>query len=120
MVSIFLWTSFGRLLEHLFLLILSHIKLLVVHLGVVWYAQDFDDILQIGLGNILTMDLDIKKWHQASLPVKLGGLGVRSVKNIAHLAYISSFYKSKSVMDLISPTCTKDNSYYDAQEAEQL
>ena len=66
------------------------------------------------------MDLDIKKWHQASLPVKSGGLGVRSMKNIAPLAFISSFYKSKSIIDLISPTCTKDRPYYDAQEAEHL
>ena len=82
--------------------------------------DDFDNILKRGLGNILNIDMDEKKWHQASLPVKLGGLGVRSVKNIAPSAFISSFYKSKSIVVLISPTCTKDKPYHEAQEAELL
>ena len=50
----------------------------------------FDKELRDTLEHIVGGGLTEKQWDQATLGVKLGGLGVRSISEIADAAYIAS------------------------------
>ena len=50
----------------------------------------FDDVLRRGLSKILNVDLDDSQWTQTSLPVQMGGLGVRSASMLAPSAFLAS------------------------------
>jgi len=50
----------------------------------------FDISLRSGLSNILNVDLSDIQWLQASLPVRHGGLGIRSAQMLASSAFLSS------------------------------
>ena len=50
----------------------------------------FDDTLRKGLTLILNVDMFDDHWIQASLPVHLGGLGVRSAEKLAPSAFLAS------------------------------
>ena len=43
----------------------------------------FDDALRFGLSTILNINLNDDQWIQASLPVRNGGLGIRSAQMLA-------------------------------------
>ena len=47
----------------------------------------FDDILRRGLSLVLNVELDDKQWSQATLPVHMGVLGVRSACMLAPSAF---------------------------------
>jgi hypothetical protein len=64
------------------------------------YAR-FDDIQHSALEDILGASLTPNAWRQASLPVSLGGLGLRSASSHAEAAYLSSLVQSKSTVDEI-------------------
>ena len=50
----------------------------------------YDEVLRNSLSATLNVDLDYERWRQASLPVRRGGLGVRSVVLPAPSAYLAS------------------------------
>ena len=50
----------------------------------------FDDVLRRGLSKILNVDLNDSQWTQASLPVQMGELGVRSASMLAPSAFLAS------------------------------
>src|SRR6218665_3016456 len=50
----------------------------------------FDSLLRSGLSSILNVELSDEKWLQASLPVKDGGLGIRSAATLALSAFLAS------------------------------
>jgi hypothetical protein len=50
----------------------------------------FDGIIRDSLGIILGKPLTDRQWTQASLPVSLGGLGIRSAVAHATAAFLSS------------------------------
>ena len=52
--------------------------------------QTFDDILRSGLSDILNVSITDDQWIQASLPVRHGGLGVRSVVRLASSTFLAS------------------------------
>ena len=54
--------------------------------------DDIDEITRDGLSNILNLPFsdDNSYWRQANLPVKDGGLGVRSVASLASSAFLAS------------------------------
>ena len=52
--------------------------------------DDIDDITREGLSNILNLPFSDDNWRQANLPVKDGGLGVRSVASLASSAFLAS------------------------------
>ena len=59
------------------------------------YARkSFDDIMKSSLEAITNSHLNDQAFRQASLPVKLGGLGVRCSEDISLSAFIASSYKS--------------------------
>jgi hypothetical protein len=50
----------------------------------------FDNLLKVGLSSITNTDLSEVQWIQASLPVRVGGIGVRRVASLAISAYLAS------------------------------
>ena len=52
--------------------------------------DDIDNITREGLSNILNLPFSDDNWRQANLPVKDGGLGVRSVASLASSAFLAS------------------------------
>ena len=47
--------------------------------------------------------LDAEDWAQASLPVRFGGVGVRSVEDIAPSAFLSSMHASAAMIQILLP-----------------
>ena len=50
----------------------------------------FDALLRDGLGRIANVNISDLQWIQASLPIKDGGLGIRSVSSLASSAFLAS------------------------------
>jgi len=61
----------------------------------------FDDKLKSGLSDILNVELSDAQWLQASLPVRHGGLGIRTAQMLARtfsLFGVSCIYAQPSVV----------------------
>ena len=54
-----------------------------------------DDVVRLALSERLNVDLSDEAWAQASLPVRHGGLGVRSVQDLALPCFIASSIASR-------------------------
>ena len=61
----------------------------------------FDNSLKNAISCIINVDLSPSQWLQASLPVSLGGLGVRSVSMLAPSAFLASAAETKELQDII-------------------
>ena len=61
----------------------------------------FDDIQFTALEEILSCPLSSLSWRQATLPVSMGGLGLRSAPAHAAAAFLSSRVQTKSTVDEI-------------------
>ena len=59
----------------------------------------FDEMQHHALEEILGCSLTVTAWRQASLPVSMGGLGLRSASAHASAAYLSSVICSKQIVD---------------------
>ena len=64
---------------------------------------EFDDSLRSSLEKIINCRLDEETFNQASLPVKLGGLGVRRAQDISLPAFIASSYKAADTVNKLLP-----------------
>lgn len=60
-----------------------------------------DDSLQVTLSKILNVDFNIRQWTQAVLPIRFGGLGVRSAHSVALPAFLASIHGSLSLVSVI-------------------
>lgn len=60
-----------------------------------------DDSLQSTLSKVLNISFDFSSWSQAVLPIRFGGLGVRSSSSVALPAFLSSAYGSMSLVSII-------------------
>ena len=49
------------------------------------------------------VESDDRAWMQATLPVKLGGLGVRSAVEVAPSAYLASLHATSALVKAILP-----------------
>ena len=58
-----------------------------------------DAALRDSLSRILNVDLSDDNWLQASLPVKNGGLGIRSVTTLAPSAFLASAASTLTLQD---------------------
>ena len=65
--------------------------------------KDYDDVLRSIVGTIANTHLDDNAWKQASLPVKAGGLGIRSAVQLAPSAFLSSAAASSDLVRHILP-----------------
>jgi len=64
---------------------------------------EFDQQLRISLSDLLNVSLDDEQWIQASLPVKEGGLGIRSVHQVASSAFLASVHGATILISSILP-----------------
>ena len=67
---------------------------------------DFDDCLKSCATHISNVSFDDIDWIQATLPIRLGGIGLRRVSDLALPAYLASISASQS---LISKNTQPDN-----------
>ncbi|KAJ0179217.1 hypothetical protein K1T71_004929 [Dendrolimus kikuchii] len=68
--------------------------------------QTLDNIVRDTLISIINLEMDDRAWSQCSLPVKLGGLGVRKISSVALPAFLSSAYSTR---DLVFKILQKTN-----------
>ena len=65
--------------------------------------SEFDTALRIGLSSILNVDISDDQWNQASLPIKDGGLGIRSAASLATSAFLASAARTDDLQSRILP-----------------
>jgi len=65
--------------------------------------DEFDTKLQTGLSKVLNVDLNGDQWLQASLPVRNGGLGIRSAQTLAPSAFLASAASTLTLQQSILP-----------------
>jgi hypothetical protein len=71
---------------------------------------EFDSQLRLALSAILNVQLDDAAWLQSSLPVKLGGLGIRSANQLAPSSYLAASFRSESLVSaLLTPAALSYN-----------
>ena len=63
--------------------------------------QNIDNIVRTTATKCINVDLSGVCWDQASLPIRLGGLGIRSVANLSLPCYIASLNSSSSLVGQI-------------------
>ena len=81
----------------------------------------YDNELRNMLSSIPNTFLDDRAWLQASLPVKSGGLGIRSAVHLAPSAYLASFAGCRELTFTILPPHFQDlslDSLWDSAIAE--
>lgn len=68
--------------------------------------QDYDDLLRESVSSITNNNLSVddQVWIQATLPVKFGGLGIRSAVQLAPSAYLASAAGSSDLIPHILPS----------------
>ena len=79
--------------------------------------HDFDSLLRSLLGTILNVNLSDSAWTQASLPVRAGGLGVRSTTQLAPSAYLASAAGCAQLVQRILPQRLLNSPFPAATEA---
>ena len=67
--------------------------------------QIFDGQLRTALSKVCNIALDEEQWLQASLPVRLGGLGIRRVSSLALSAFLASAAGTPSLQARILSKC---------------
>src|SRR6218665_2545902 len=68
----------------------------------------FDSLLRSGLSSILNVELSDEKWLQASLPVKDGGLGIRSAATLALSAFLALAASTSELQANLLPPESED------------
>ena len=68
--------------------------------------KEYDALLRSLLSSIMNVNLDHNSgsWIQASLPISLGGLGIRSAVQLAPSCFLSSAAASQDLVDKILPS----------------
>src|SRR5579872_4741119 len=61
----------------------------------------FDELLRKAICSIANVNLTESQWLQASLPIRIGGLGVRSVSSLAPSAFLASAAGTSALQELI-------------------
>ena len=77
--------------------------------------QEFDRITREALVRILGSPVNEQQWHQAKLPVSMGGLGLRAAEDHAPAAYISSLLSSKPLVSQLLSNIQLQNEADEAQ-----
>ena len=63
----------------------------------------YDDVLRAALASLLNVELSTAAWDQASLPLRWGGIGVRSALRLAPSAFLASAAGAAELLSLILP-----------------
>ena len=75
--------------------------------------ESFGELIKRSFTNIAGTDVDRRGWAQAALPIRAGGLGLRSVSDHSFAAYIASFKGAASPAQRIDGA-------FDPEEAQNL
>ena len=80
---------------------------------------DFDDLLQSILSSTLNISLGINDpaWPQVQLPMKLGGLGIRSACQLAPSAFLASVAGTSDTLKSMLPASLHNASIPDVESA---
>ena len=70
--------------------------------------SEFDDLLRTAVNKNCNVSQSNDQWTQASLPVRSGGLEVRSVSKLASSAFLASAASTLSLQTLILQKCQAD------------
>ena len=76
----------------------------------------FDEILRQAICCIVNINLTEVQWLQASLPVRFGGLGIRSVSSLAPSAFLASAVSTSILQNLILPSSCHTDSHVSRTE----
>ena len=76
--------------------------------------DDFDQSLRLGLSRLANVQVDDLNWVQASLPVKDGGLGIRSVGLLAPSAFLASAAATQDLQAQLLPVGCPCDPYLDS------
>ena len=68
----------------------------------------FDETVRSGLESLLNVELTPEQWSQASLPIREGGLGIRTASSLATSAFLSSAVSTSGLQEQIFPLATID------------
>jgi Reverse transcriptase (RNA-dependent DNA polymerase) len=63
--------------------------------------EEYDRTMKAALASVLNTQLDDPAWRQASLPIKAGGLGIRSAVQLSASAFLSSVHGANSLVSRI-------------------
>jgi Reverse transcriptase (RNA-dependent DNA polymerase) len=79
--------------------------------------KDYDGLLRRGIERILNVELSDIQWAQASLPIRMGGLGIRRVSSLALPAFLASAAGTLPIQSLILGTSFQyeDSAYASAR-----
>ncbi|XP_069948689.1 uncharacterized protein [Cherax quadricarinatus] len=70
--------------------------------------DEYDAHLRSTLKKALNLSLEDQQWDQATLPVRLGGIGVRKATHVALPAFLSSCLASSALVEKIVPERLRD------------
>ena len=70
--------------------------------------RDIDEMVRSALTDVCNVTLDDSAWEQATLPLRHGGLGVRSVEKLALPCYIASLTAAAPLIATIIPNIDED------------
>lgn len=68
----------------------------------------YDEVVREALSTTLNIDLADNRWNQASLPIRWGGLGIRSVAMLAPSAYLASAASTTELTSSLLPSHLRD------------
>ena len=71
--------------------------------------EKYDSIIRNALEDILNVKLDGRAWEQSTLPIKLGGLGIKLASEVALPGYLSSAYATNSIVQRLIPDHMKED-----------
>ena len=63
----------------------------------------YDDSLRAALSSLLNIEMSPSVWNQASLPLRWGGIGVRSAHRLAPSAFLASAAGAAELLSLLLP-----------------
>jgi hypothetical protein len=72
--------------------------------------KNIDKMVRETLVEVSNVEVNGEAWEQAKLPIRLGGLGVRSVEDLALPCYIASLHAALPLLRSISPGLIPDDS----------
>ena len=74
--------------------------------------EHFDSMLRLGLSKIVNCELSDLAWIQAGLPIRDGGLGVRSVALLAPSAFLASAAATLDLQDAVLSEMEQESDNY--------
>ena len=79
--------------------------------------KNIDDLIRSALCDITNISIDDVSWLQASLPIRSGGLGIRSSGGLAIPAYLASTHSVSDLVLSLLPEVFRISANNDLQDA---